>query len=202
MNAEPTQAFSGNPDAAEPQAGRSAVPVWLFIMLFLLLYWGMVYFDQRSGWFNEEVYVPYHSYAEVELCQPPRGGVNLARGKAVFESICALCHNVNGTGNPGQAPSFVGSEWVLGTANRMIRIPQNGLAGPIPLKGETWNLQPAMPAMGNALSDEDLAAVLSYIRQSWGNHASVVTPEQVHAVRQQIGNRTQPWTAEQLTAIP
>lgn len=202
MNAEPTQVISGNLEAAEPQAGRHAVPVWLVVVLFVLLYWGMVYFDQHGGWFNEEVYLPYHSYAEVELCQPKKEGVDFGRGKAVFDSICALCHNVNGTGNPGQAPSFVGSEWVLGSPNRMIRIPQNGLAGPIPLKGAIWNQQPSMAAMGNALSDDDLAAVLSYIRNSWGNHASIVTPEQVKAVRAQIGNRSQPWTAEQLNAIP
>jgi mono/diheme cytochrome c family protein len=55
--------------------------------------------------------------------------------------------------------------------------------------------------MGAALPDDDLAAVLTYIRQSWGNQASAVTPEQVKAVRTEVGNRSQPWTAEQLNAI-
>ena len=58
-----------------------------------------------------------------------------------------------------------------------------------------------MPAMGAALSDEDLAAVLTYMRQSWGNKASEVTPEQVKAVRDELGNRSQPFTAEQLNAV-
>ena len=58
-----------------------------------------------------------------------------------------------------------------------------------------------MPAMGAALPDDDLAAVLTYIRQNWGNKASAVTPEQVKAVRDEVGNRTQPWTADQLNAI-
>jgi mono/diheme cytochrome c family protein len=58
-----------------------------------------------------------------------------------------------------------------------------------------------MPAMGAALSDEDLAAVLSYIRQSWGNKASAITPDQVKAIRAQVGNRSQPWTAEELNAV-
>ena len=58
-----------------------------------------------------------------------------------------------------------------------------------------------MPAMGAGLPDDDLAAVLTYIRQSWGNKASEVTPELVKAVRAEVGNRTQPWTVEQLNAI-
>jgi mono/diheme cytochrome c family protein len=73
------------------------------------------------------------------------------------------------------------------------------LAGPIEVNGQEWNL--AMPAMGAALPDDDLAAVLTYIRQSWGNKATAITPEQVKAVRAEVGNRTQPWTADQLNAI-
>ena len=69
-------------------------------------------------------------------------------------------------GKPGQAPPFARSEWALGNPNRMIRIPWPGLAGPIQVAGTEWNL--AMPAMGAALPDDDLAAVLTYIRQSWG----------------------------------
>jgi mono/diheme cytochrome c family protein len=81
----------------------------------------------------------------------------------------------------------------------MIRIPLAGLSGPVQVNSQSWNL--AMPAMGAALPDDDLAAVLTYIRQSWGNKASAITPEQVKAVRAEVGNRTQPWTADQLNAI-
>jgi mono/diheme cytochrome c family protein len=198
MSPEPQQPLPMTA-GAEPQAGRIAVPVWLIVLLFLLLYWGMVYFDQHSGWFDAQVYTPYRSAAELALYQPPTGGPDLSRGKAVYENICGLCHNNDGSGKPGQAPPFVGSEWALGSPNRMIRIPLAGLAGPVQVNGQPWNL--AMPAMGAALPDDDLAAVLTYIRQSWGNKASAITPEQVHAVRAEVGNRTQPWTADQLNAI-
>jgi len=184
---------------AEPQAGRIAVPVWLIVLLFLLLYWGMVYFDQHSGWFDPQVYAPYRSGAELALYQPPTGGPDLARGKVVFENVCGLCHGNDGAGKPGQAPPFIGSEWALGNPNHMIRIPLAGLAGPVEVKGQQYNL--AMPAMGAALPDDDLAAVLTYIRQSWGNKASAITPAQVKAVRAEVGSRTQPWTADQLKAI-
>lgn len=78
----------------------------------------------------------------------------------------------------------------------MIRIPLAGLSGPVQVKGQEWNL--SMPAMGAAMTDEQLAAVLTYIRQSWGNKASEITPDQVKAIRTEVGNRTQPWTAAEL----
>ncbi len=187
------------PDRSEPRAARQAVPVWLMILLFLLVFWGMVYFDQHSAWCSPQVYAPYHSLAELELYQPPTGGVNLERGRAVYDNVCALCHNTDGTGKPNQAPPFAGSEWALGSPNRMIRIPLSGLNGSVSVKGQEWNL--SMPAMGAALSDDDLAAALTYIRKSWGNQASEITPEQVKATRAEIGNRSQPWTAAELNAI-
>jgi mono/diheme cytochrome c family protein len=190
------------PATAEPKALRRAVPVWLLVLLFLLLYWGMVYFDERSGWGNAQVYLPYKSLDDLLPYEPRFEGPDLQRGKVLFETYCGLCHNNDGTGKPNQAPPFVGSEWVLGSPNRMIRIPQNGLQGPIPLKGQTWNQAPSMAAMGAALSDEDLALILTYIRQSWGNKAPEITPAQVKAVRAEVSSRTQPWTAEQLLAFP
>jgi mono/diheme cytochrome c family protein len=114
--------------------------------------------------------------------------------------VCALCHNPDGAGKPNQAPPLAGAELVLGSANRLIHIPLAGLQGPLTVKGQQWNL--AMPAMGAALSDEDLAAVLSYMRQSWGNKASEITPEQVAKVRQELGGRTQPYTAAELEKLP
>ena len=80
-----------------------------------------------------------------------------------------------------------------------MRIPLAGLAGPIKVKGESWNL--AMPAMGAAMSDDDLAAVLTYMRQSWGNKAPEITAEQVKTIRGQVGNRTQPWSGDELNAF-
>ncbi|MCX6885848.1 MAG: cytochrome c [Verrucomicrobiota bacterium] len=183
----------------EDLASLARVPIWLFVLLFLLTFWGMYYFDQNSGWFNVQVYTPYRSVAELKLYQPPAGGGN-ERGKAVYENICALCHNVDGMGKPNQAPPLVGSEWVLGSPTRMARIPLAGLAGPITIKGVEWNL--AMPAMGAALSDDDLSAVLTYMRQSWGNKASAITPEQVKAVRAELSGRSQPFTSDQLQQIP
>lgn len=184
--------------SVKPAETQGTVPVWLFFLMFVLLFWGMYYFDQKGGWFSPQVYPPYHSMEQLAALQPASGGSS-ARGKAVYENVCALCHGVDGNGKPNQAPPLAGSEWVAGSVNRLARIPLAGLAGPVTVKGQQWNL--AMPAMGAALSDEDLAAVLTYMRQSWGNKASEVTPAQVKAVRGEVGARSQPFTAEQLNAV-
>lgn len=200
MSVEPT-AITEPPaqEVVRVTAERRPVPVWLVFLLSVLLYWGMVYFDQRGGWFSAHVYVPYNSLEEVQLYQPTAGG-SKDRGRAVYENVCALCHNSDGMGKPGQAPSFVKSDWVLGSPARLIRIPLAGLSGPITVNGQEWNL--SMPAMGAALSDEDMAAVLTYMRQSWGNDASEITPEQVQAVRAELGGRTQAFSAAELMAVP
>ena len=201
MNPLSVQSPSVPPEAAEPSAANLPVPVWLMVVFFMLLYGAMVFFDRFSGWFDAEVYMPYTSLTDLQAYQPRGGGgPSLERGRAVYENICGLCHNSDGKGRPGQAPPFVGSEWVTGSPNLMIRIPLSGLSGPVRVDGTEWNL--SMPAMGAALPDDDLAGVLTYIRQSWGNKASAVTPEQVKAVRAELGARSQPWTAEQLKALP
>ena len=168
--------------------------------MFVLLYLGMVYFDQHGGWFAAEVYTPYHSIAELELyvIQP---GVD-PRGKIIFDSNCALCHNPDGMGKPNQGPPLVGSEWVLGSPSRLIRIPQSGLTGPVKVKDQEYNISTGMAGMGHDLKDDELAAVLTYMRSSWGNKAAAITAAQVKAVRAEVGNRVLPWTAQELEAIP
>jgi len=185
----------------EPRAGSASVPIWMVVTVLLLVFGGGLYFDTYGGRFNQQVYAPYHNLEQLQLFQPASGADRaLARGKVVYEQVCALCHGADGNGKPGQAPPFVGSEWVVtDNIGRLIRIPLQGLNGPITVKGETWSL--AMPAMGAALPDDDLAAVLTYMRRAWGNKASEIAPEQVKAVRDATAGRTQPWTAAELDAL-
>lgn len=184
----------------EPKAGAAAMPIWLIVALLLIFFYGGLKFDDRGGWFSPQVYAPYHSVAQVALFQPTGDDGGMARGKVVYEQVCALCHGTDGAGKPGQAPPFAGSEWVVtDNVGRLIRIPLHGLNGLIKVKGVDWNL--AMPAMGAALPDEDLAAVLTYMRNSWGNKASIVTADEVKAVRAATAGRGPAWTAPELEAL-
>jgi len=185
-------------ETGEPTAENRPVPVWLMVLLFALLYWGMVFFDRSSGWFDAEVYAPYASLADLQAFQPRGGGFSAEHFRTIYESNCGLCHGNDGKGKPSQAPPYVGSDWVTGSPNRMIRIPLSGLSGPVQVNGTEWNL--SMPAMGATLSDDDLAGVLTYIRQTFGSKASPITPEQVKKVKAEIGAHP-PWTAQELQAV-
>jgi mono/diheme cytochrome c family protein len=122
-----------------------------------------------------------------------------AQGLLKYNEACMLCHQANGLGTPGQFPPLDGSEWVTGPVGRLVRIPHNGLTGPITVKGENWNA--AMPAMGATLTDEDMANLLTYIRSAWSNKAGEVMTEQVTNVRKQIADRSAPWTAAELMQV-
>jgi mono/diheme cytochrome c family protein len=187
---------------AEPMAERTAVPLWLLMTLLILLFLGAWYFDARGGWmFNEKVYVPY-THIPADYYPPAPIGPNLDRGKAMFEKNCAVCHNSDGMGKPGQAPPLVGSEWVTTKGvNRLIRIPIVGLTGPLKVKGQDFNL--SMVGLGGGLTDQDVSDILSYIRadKAWANGASVVTEEQVKKVRADLGNRSQQYTADELLKL-
>ena len=174
----------------------------MIILTLVLMFLGAVYFDRHSGWFDKQVYGPYASASQLEEYQPKSGAAAAAaQGKRVYETVCGVCHGTDGMGKPGQAPALAGSEWVntKGT-DRLIRIPLSGLNGPMQVNGKDWNM--AMAPMGAALSDADLAAVLTYIRNSWGNKAGAVTADNVKSVRASLGARPQPLTGEQLKSMP
>lgn len=166
----------------EGQNGSTA-PVWIFALTLLFLFLGGVYFDRHSGWFDSQVYAPYQSSDELEAYQPKSGAAAMfAEGKKEYGMICAACHGDDGLGKPGQAPPLAGSEWVNAASfKRVEEIPQLGLSGSVHVAGQDWNL--SMAPMGVALSDSDLAAVLTYVRGSWGNKASPVTDADIKAMR-------------------
>jgi len=187
---------------SEPAVSRSTVPMWIVVLTLILLFLSMVYFDHHSGWFDSQVYSPYSSAEELESYQPKSGeAAVLAAGKARYEQVCGLCHGIDGLGKPSQAPPLAGSEWVDTKGfQRVAHIPLEGVSGPLAVKGQTWNL--SMPAMGAAMSDADLANVLTYIRNSWGNKDSPVTAADVKAIRAKISAHPQPLTGEMLKALP
>lgn len=105
-------------------------------------------------------------------------------GKAQY-MLCAACHGQNAEGTP-IAPPLAESEWVTGPASNLIRIQLRGLTGPITVKGTEYNFPGGMVAMAYQ-TDEQIAAVLTYVRNSFGNKAPAVKPEQVAALRSEVG---------------
>jgi len=99
----------------------------------------------------------------------------------VFQADCSSCHQVSGQGAPGTFPPLAGNPVVVGDATNVIQIVKDGLVKPIVVKGVSYNGE--MPAWGQTLSVSDIAAVITYIRHSWGNAASPVTPAQVAATQ-------------------
>jgi mono/diheme cytochrome c family protein len=100
-------------------------------------------------------------------------------GSAIFNSKCATCHQPNGTGLPGAFPPLAKNPVVTGDPKKVIKIVLNGLTGTVSVAGKTYN--GSMPAWKGQLSNAEIAAVLTYVRSSWGNKASAVTEAQVAA---------------------
>jgi mono/diheme cytochrome c family protein len=198
-----TKISNSQPDV-EPTATRSTLPMWIFSLTVVLLYLGAIYFDHHSGWFDPDVYGPYSSAAELDSYQPKSGAAAaFAHGKTVYEMNCGICHGVDGLGKPGQYPPLAGSEWVKAKGvQRLTHIPLTGLNGPVMINGQPMSFSAGMPAMGAALSDADLAAVLTYIRGAWGNGMGEVTADDVKAARAAIGAHPQPMTGEEMMKMP
>jgi mono/diheme cytochrome c family protein len=200
MNSDDKTPLPPDPERTEPKAVVATLPIWFFVLLGLLFFWGQMYLDRNAGGFRAEVYEPYPSLTFVQALQPrTEGGAMIAKGKTIYANNCQPCHQPTGMGAPGVAPPLAGSEWVTAGSERMIRIIMHGLTGPIQVKGTEWNL--VMLPFGH-LSDEDIAAVSTFVRQEWGNKAPPVTPDQVQAVRDQTKDRAQNWTAAELLQIP
>lgn len=121
------------------------------------------------------------SCGERETAPRPKGAA--ARGAAFYSSLCAQCHGAAGQGMGRSFPPLAGSEWVEGDEDLLVRIILYGLQGPIEVKGERY--RGVMVGFDRQLSDEDAAAVATYIRSSWGNDAPPVTPSTVVRVRSQ-----------------
>lgn len=121
------------------------------------------------------------------------------QGAIIYGMTCAACHQPDGKGRDGLAPPLAGSEWATGTPTRPARVMLHGLTGKIEVKGQAFQLD--MPGFG-ILKDEQLAAVLTYIRRAWGNRAEPVTVAQMQAIRAATADRQRAWTAEELLAVP
>ena len=109
------------------------------------------------------------------------------KGRVIFTTICAGCHQPNGQGLKGLAPSLVTSKWVAGNERAIARIVLQGKL--------SENL--VMPSL-QVLDDESLAGVLTFVRRSWGHGFDPVAPAVIAQARRETAGRAEPWTEKDL----
>lgn len=120
---------------------------------------------------------------ELTKNEPKEASEVLLAGKKVYDSYCLPCHMSNGKGAPGMNPPLVGTKWVLGDKERLIKVVLQGLSEPVEIKGEIYQNVMASHAF---LSDQQIADVLTFVRKSFGNNASNIEVEEVTKVRTSI----------------
>jgi len=136
------------------------------------------------------------------LQQQMEAGKEVYMKAAAGGGMCFTCHQPNGEGLAGQFPPLAGSDWVLGDKERLIKISMYGLMGEIDVNGVKYNNVMAPPGIPpGSLTDDQIANVLTYIRNDWGNSASAVSADEVATVRSSLKGRApmQMFTAAELT---
>lgn len=115
-----------------------------------------------------------------------RDAVRFVKGAEIYarEAHCITCHQSDGRGLPESGfPPLSETKWSRGNPDRLIKLTLNGLMGPIEVKGKHYPGQVPMTPFGALLNDEEIASVLTYVRNSFGNEASPIQPDQVKKVR-------------------
>jgi mono/diheme cytochrome c family protein/glucose/arabinose dehydrogenase len=110
-------------------------------------------------------------------------------GKTIYakEGYCQTCHQADGNGlTASQFPPLSETKWVTGSEERLIKVVLKGLMGPMEVNGKSYSGQVPMTPFGSLLTDKEVASVLTYVRNSFGNKASAISPEKVKEVRNKI----------------
>jgi mono/diheme cytochrome c family protein len=122
-------------------------------------------------------------------------------GRTIFakEGYCITCHQRDGKGLPASGfPPLSGTKWVTGNEDRLIKIVLKGMLGPIEVNGKNYPGQVPMTPFGGLMNDKEVAGVLTYIRNSFGNQASVISPEKVKQIRASVAGKNDIYNASKL----
>jgi mono/diheme cytochrome c family protein/glucose/arabinose dehydrogenase len=123
------------------------------------------------------------------------------KGKEIYarDGYCSTCHQADGGGLSASGfPGLIGTQWVLGDEERLIKIVLKGIMGPIEVNGNKYPGQVPMTPFEGMLNDEEVAAVLTYVRNAFGNKAPVILPDKVKTVREAIKDKTGFYSPEEL----
>ena len=159
-------------------------------------------FEAARAHLNDQPYISEeerNQEVKTDLVGPARQ--RFIKGKTIYDrdGSCQQCHQPDGKGvQQSGYPPLAGSRWVTGSEERLIKIVLQGMHGPIEVLGKIYPGQVPMPGFAGMLSDQEAAAVLTYIRNAFGNEASDIDSEKVKQVRKLIEDRKSFYTAEEL----
>ena len=122
-------------------------------------------------------------------------------GKSIYakDGYCATCHQVDGKGIKSAGfPPLKGTQWVLGDEERLIKITLNGVMGKMEVMEKSYSGKVPMMAFGSLLNDREIAGVLTYVRNSFGNKAVAISPEKVKQVREDTKDKKGYYLVEEL----
>jgi mono/diheme cytochrome c family protein len=171
-------------EKADVPAGSQPVPMWVMFLAMIAAVAGGGQLGVMTGGYDFETSNPFAASRPIDP-RPSNGtegeagdafAVAMKKGAGSY-AVCGGCHQGNGMGIPGQFPPLAGSEWVTGGTERLIRVVQHGLVGAITVKGAAYNTPGGMQGFGGAMSAGDFANLLTYIRNTWGNEAPMVTKD-------------------------
>jgi mono/diheme cytochrome c family protein len=193
--------FIETPDVPPIPESREPLPLWIFVACGLALFmagssftgfntFGLGLYDQGPGGPS----VSTGNTQEVAVTDPA------TLGKKLYNGNCANCHHADGEGQPGTYPPLGGSEWVLGSKQRLAAILLHGISGPFTARGGSYG-SAVMPAWGTNFTDDQLADLMTYIRKSWGNTASDVQAADVTAARAKFGTKADAYCQADLMGI-
>jgi len=191
------------PENVEPTAGSNGMRGALIVAFALAVYVGYRETGGLDNNFSALVYAPYTDEAEAEAMQARSPAEKqFDRGAVTYRRICSGCHQPNGQGQLSlHYPPLDGSDWVIQKGpSVLVRIVNNGLSGPIEVKDKIWS-QGVMEPVGASLTDDEVADLLTYIRNAWSNSGAPVDSTEVTEIREDIGDRGEKWTAQELEAF-
>ncbi len=175
----------------DEKARYRLLPLNLLFLFSGLIFFGGTYLGRYAAHFSPHVFDENAPPPKPIDPNAPKAVDMVALGKSTYQAVCMSCHQQNGLGLPGAFPPLAGSEWVVGSEERLVRIMLYGLQGPIKVKGVEFNnvMLPTGPGSGFNLNLQKIAAVATYVRQEWGNQAAAVTVEKVTEINGKEGKR-------------
>ncbi len=177
-----------NPD---PHESGTPVPRKVIVTITLALVWAVAYIFMAQP---NDAPALGDSRTKADLVARAGGSAGAVDGAQLYAAQCAACHQATGAGLPGVFPPLAGSEWVVAKEIVPVNILLHGISGKLTVKGASYS--GAMPAFGEKMSDQEIAAVLTYVRSGFGNSAGKIDAATVKSVRDASKDRKAPWSGD------